>query len=95
MIHLGYIATPVITHFKVFIQELCEGMTDWDQPITGDTLQRWQCLVDELQEGRVIMVPRYLCSHNDVREVNYELRGFCDASLTAYAAEVYLVIKTS
>ena len=89
------LVTPVTTRFKIFTQELCEAGVDWDQLLTGDTLQRWKSLASELQEGHTVVVPRFMCSHN-VAEVNsYELWGFCDASVSAYAAVIYLVTDTS
>ena len=90
------LVTPVTIRFKMFMQELCKAVADWDQLLTGDTLQKWQCLATELQEGWVITIPRCL-SHDSTteEETSYELWGFCDASLRAYAAVIYLSVKTS
>ena len=89
------LVTPVTTRFKVFMQELCEAVADWDWLLTGDTLRRWQSLASELQEGQTIAIPRSLCRHNVIEVASYELWGFYDASVNAYAAVVYLVAKTS
>jgi len=90
------LVTPVTIRFKIFMKELCETVADWDQLLTGDTLQKWQCLVTELQGGWTITIPRYLCyCRTVVEEVSYELHGFCDASLKAYAAVIYLAVRTS
>ena len=49
----------------------------------------------DLQRASPIRIPRYLL-HDVSHEVeSYGLHGFCDASLRAYAAVVYLRIKTS
>ena len=42
---------------------------DWDQLLTGDTLQKWKSLASELEEGHTVVVPRFMCSHN-VAEVD-------------------------
>ena len=48
-----------------------------------------------VQEAEPVAIPRYYC-HSITKEcTSYELYGFCDASNSAYAAVVYLVIKTS
>ena len=91
---LGLI-TPVTIRFKVFIQTLCETTTMWDQPLNGRLLHQWQCLVSELQDGEPIAIPRYYCHSITEESTSYKLYGFCDASNSAYAAVVYLVIKTS
>ena len=91
---LGLI-TPVTIRFKVFIQTLCETTATWDQPLDGKLLHQWQRLVSELQDGKPIAIPRYYCHGITEECTSYELYGFCDASNSAYAAVVYLVIKTS
>ena len=89
------LVTPVTTRFKVFMLELCEAVADWDQLLIGDTLRKWQSLAGELQKGQTIAIPRSLCRHNVIEVASYELWGFCDASVSAYAAVVYLVAKKS
>ena len=79
----------------MFIQTLCETTATWDQPLTGKHLQKWQSLVFELQDSEPIVIPRYYCHDITGEFTSYELCGFCDASTSAYAAVVYLVIKSS
>ena len=66
----------------------------WDQPLEGRLLTSWKSLVADLQQGQPLSIPRcYLDGiSNEVR--SYELCGFCDASTSAYAAVVYLVVHT-
>ena len=89
------LVTPVTICFKMFIQTLCETTATWDQPLTGKHLQKWQSLVFELQDSEPIVIPRYYCHDITGEFTSYELCGFCDASTSAYAAVVYLVIKSS
>ena len=88
--------SPIVTQFKIFLQELCEAKLDWDQPITGRLLEEWIQLSLSLQEGpQIFVLPR--CYLDCVKEqvISYSLCGFCDSSLKAYAAVVYLLVKTS
>ena len=90
----GFLA-PVIIRFKVFFQELCESKTEWDRPLTGKLAQKWKSFIDDLQESQPMSIPRsYLAGlHQEVK--SHCLYGFCDASTRAYAAVVYLVVKTN
>ena len=89
------LVTPITIRFKTFIQTLCETAGNWDQPLTGGTLSKWQSLVTELKDGQLITIPRYYFHDVTGEVISYELCGFCDASTRAYAAVIYLVIKTS
>ena len=51
-------------------------------------------LVAGLQEGQLMSIPRYYFDGVDSEIISYSLCGFCDASVSAYAAVVYLVIHT-
>ena len=89
------LVTPVTVHFKVFIQKLGESVAEWDQLITGDNLRKWQSLAAELQEAPIVTIPRYLFDDITGEFNSHELWGFCDASMTAYAAVVYMVVRAS
>ena len=47
-----------------------------------------------LRTSAPILVPRYLLYNVSNEVESYSLHGFCDASLRAYAAVVYLRVKT-
>ena len=51
-------------------------------------------LISELEEVNVIRIPRCVTSEANTKEFVYELEGFSDASSSAYAAVMYLVIKS-
>lgn len=57
----------------------------------GELLNKWNKLVNDLKASRPITLPR--CYFDNARDgmTTYCLYGFCDASITAYAAVVYLV----
>ena len=54
---LGFLA-PLIIKFKVLFQKLCESKVDWDQTPTGELMQEWKTIVNELQENQPISIPR-------------------------------------
>ena len=90
---LGFIS-PITIRFKKLMQELCKVKIGWDQPLEGELLTKWRKLVNDLKASRPLTLPRSY--FNTVRDesADYHLYGFCDASVTAYAAVVYLVEST-
>ena len=78
--------------FKILFQELCARKQGWDHTLSGDLLHKWDTLISELQCSPTMFLPR--CFLNGDEERTYTLNGFCDASKQAYAAVVYLVVKT-
>ena len=86
--------SPIVIQLKIFIQELSQAVLDWDQQLTGPLLEKWQHLSSRLLEPRPFLTPR--CYLKGIREqvISYSLCGFCDASLKAYAAVVYLLMET-
>ncbi len=87
---LGFLA-PVTIRFKVLMQELCKNKLGWDQPLDGDLLSKWTKLVEQLRGAPTITLPRCCLQGPRSESKLYRLFGFCDASITAYAAVVYLV----
>lgn len=69
------------------------NMLDWDHPLTSPFHDEWNSLVKDLMEGSPISLPRcYLHGIEDTPR-SVTLCGFCDASLKAYAAVVYLRVE--
>ena len=90
---LGFVS-PIVIRFKMLFKELCHSKLDWDQPITGELLVKWNSLIEDLRVSQPIRV--YRCYLNGMGQPVklFQLCGFCDASTGAYAAVVYLVLKT-
>lgn len=88
--------SPVVICFKIFLQELCKSQVGWDDPLTGDLLTRWHHLARSLTHGRLtIRIPRCYTTTTTQESTNrYKLYGFCDASLKAYAAVIYLLSES-
>ena len=91
---IGFLS-PVVVQFKLLFQELCESKTNWDDKLEGDLLTKWIKLVSSLQDVQPFWLER--CYFKEPRDavVHCNLHGFCDASLKAYSAVVYLEIKTT
>jgi hypothetical protein len=86
--------SPMVVRFKIFLQELCESKIDWDEQLTDKLLAKWYQMSQSLQDGQQsFCTPRCLKENRAITA--FELRGFCDASLKAYAAVVYLRAKAT
>ena len=84
----------MIIKFKILFQKLCQLKTDWDEVIPEEMVGEWNCLISDLNLAIPVSIARsYLSEINDPL-TSATLYGFCDASTKAYAAMVYLVLKT-
>jgi hypothetical protein len=90
---LGFLA-PIVVKFKMFFQELCGAKLEWDEPLSGGLLSRWNVLKSSLYETQPISIPRCYFAVISGPFVSHTLCGFCDASLKAYAGVVYLLSET-
>ena len=90
---LGFLS-PIVIRFKILFQELCEKGQDWDQPLTLELLAKWKELIEELEYCPMMSLPRCIWNGSSTEDVSCSLHGFCDASKHAYAAVVYLVLKS-
>ena len=79
----------------MLFQQLCKAKLEWDDLLTGDLLDQWNRLVADLMGAQPLIVPRCYFKDVDVTDGVYSLQGFCDASLRAYAAVIYLRLETS
>lgn len=84
---LGLLA-PVIILAKILFQSLWLKGLSWDEPLPDDILQEWLTLRSTLPELSSVKVPRWIGMTSQY--TNTELHGFCDASLKAYAAVIYV-----
>ena len=90
---IGFVS-PVTIRFKVLFQELCEANIDWDEPLPQHLLTKWLTLVSSLQQDVLLSVPICYFENLSLHASLCRLVGFCDASKSAYAAVVYLVIES-
>jgi len=82
---LGFLS-PVLIRGKMFIQELWQLQLDWDAKLPNDMRQRWCKYTNELCNLDDLRIVRKV---KPVPKGEFELHGFCDASIGAYGACVY------
>ena len=61
----------------------------WDEPVNSRVEEDWKRWHEELSHLQNHLIPRYYYPKN-VKVVQKQLHGFCDASEQAYAGVVYL-----
>ncbi|XP_063907415.1 uncharacterized protein LOC135125692 [Zophobas morio] len=79
--------SPVLVLGKILIQKLWLIKLDWDDPLPEDIRQTWLKLEQELPILNTLQIPRKVVSN---QYNNVEIHGFCDASMSAYGACVYI-----
>ncbi|XP_071562311.1 uncharacterized protein [Temnothorax nylanderi] len=84
---LGLIG-PILTRAKLIMQSTWLANLGWDEPLTEDLRQAWEAYTEDLREVSTIQVPRRVIRGSNV--VRFILHAFCDASLKAYGACIYL-----
>ncbi|XP_055922824.1 uncharacterized protein LOC129953606, partial [Eupeodes corollae] len=81
---IGFLA-PVVVGVKIIMQNLWKEKLSWDEVVPEHLVDRWTLIHQDLHQLENLSIPRVMWSDKN----NYELHGFCDASLDAYAAVVY------
>ena len=90
---IGFLS-PVTIQLKILLQELHERKFAWDEPLDETSKSAWFKLVGQLERAEQMLFPR--CYLVDVEEelTSCSLQRFCDASIKAYAAVIYLKVET-
>ncbi|XP_034195156.2 uncharacterized protein LOC117611325 [Osmia lignaria lignaria] len=89
---LGWTA-PVLIFAKILMQHLWILGVDWDQKLPTMIRDSWCTFRSSLTQLDALSVPRWVSYPAGCKD-GVELYGFCDASQRAYAAAVYLRVKT-
>lgn len=83
------LACPFTVQAKILTQRLCLLGLEWDDLIPTSHLTKWKDWLEKLPDLAAVAVPR--CIQPNKRGVlKSELRMFCDASVEAFSAVVYL-----
>lgn len=85
---LGWLAPSTILA-KIYFQSTWLLGIDWDTTLPDDQVHRWVKFVEELPLLEALRIPRWLATEAD----DWEIHGFADASIRAYAAVVYLRVE--
>lgn len=86
---LGFL-TPVLIKGKIFLQQLWQTKTNWDSPLPKKYQEKWEDFYNNLEELRFISIPR---SARMMTSSNFEINGFCDASMEAFGVVLYVRTK--
>ena len=79
--------SPVIIEFKIFFQELCQAKLEWDELLSESMRERWEKLLSGLRVEQPLRISRCF---GTTSSSTWRLLGFCDASVRAYAAVIYV-----
>ena len=85
---LGFIA-PVILVGKRILQEICHG-SNWDEPVEGDDLSRWENRRSQLPLLETLSISRCFKPSNFGKIVSAQLHNMSHASGTGYEQCSYL-----
>ena len=85
---------PVVVKFTIFMQSLCEARIGWDVTLPRPLMSQWSNLVADLAEAQPLSIPRCYLEGIQGEVTVYRLSGYCNASLSAYAAVIYLWMET-
>ena len=91
---LGFIS-PITARVKTIFQLLCKDKSDWDSDVPPDILPVWNTFLDDITRFGELRVKRFsFVNPCDASDLLSTLHGFCDSSETAYAAVLYLQVRT-
>lgn len=86
---LGFLS-PIIVTGKLLMQRIWTLKLDWDSVLTDQSLiNDWRKFANNLHLLETLKIPRFILNHK--KSNRFELHGFADASLNAYAAVVHLI----
>ncbi|XP_067214199.1 uncharacterized protein [Linepithema humile] len=83
---LGLIG-PTTIKAKIIIQQLWQLKVGWDEGLPMNLHTKWMKYKQNFARINEIKIPRHVLCNNPIR---VELHGFCDASMSAYGACIYL-----
>ncbi|XP_052739788.1 uncharacterized protein LOC128198408 [Bicyclus anynana] len=87
-------AVPVMLSAKLFFQKLWKLKSKWDEKLPDELLGEWGEITEKFKYIDNIKMSRYFARDLDIEmlsnNIQYQLHCFTDASLTSYAAVIYL-----
>lgn len=86
---MGFLV-PVLIRGKIFMQQIWQLKLEWDKSLTDDLKRRWEDFHQQLRELSNLSIPRKVIPSIST---SIEIHGFCDASLEAYGAAIYIRSK--
>lgn len=84
--------SPCTIVVKMLFQSLWKLHLDWDDELPAEILQKWTEIRTALYQLKSVRLNRWI---GTTTASDVELHGFCDASMDAYAAVVYVRVRAS
>ena len=82
---------PVVTPFKIFLQDLFKTQVSWDDLIMDDILAKWQHLSQSLTSCQpTLRIHPCYARVIQGQASSRTIYGFCDVSFKVYAAVLYM-----
>lgn len=82
------LVSPVVAKAKMLMKEIWRTECDWDDTVSTELDVKWRKYLSELKSIKFIKVSRWIGYLPNVYSI--QLHGFCDASMQAYGAVIYL-----
>lgn len=82
----GFIS-PVIVRAKLLMQKLWQSKLDWDESVGKELRNEWVSIWENIKCLEKIRIPRWISA---ISLEKIQLHGFCDASIKAYGAAIYV-----
>jgi hypothetical protein len=82
------LVSPIVVRAKIILQNLWSLKLDWDDQVPPSIENLWSQFLTDLRHLPNLQIPRKVI--NSSPAVVIELHGFCDASIQAYGACVYI-----
>ena len=89
------IVAPVVVLAKILFQSECKRGTGWDDPLSEETVTKWNRWSQELPVLEELGIGRCLWPHGSSKNWIFSIHVFSDASTLAYGSVAYLVMKNS
>ena len=91
ILNLLGLLSPIVNQLKSFTQALWLDQLSWDDSLNQNLSQKYQNLRQRLQSIEEVQILRCVLDRNTpFKEESPQLYVFCDASITAYDATVYI-----
>jgi hypothetical protein len=86
---VGYLA-PLVVRVKMLFQEMWKVKLGWDDPVPAAVAEAWENFMSELNQVKVIKIPRYYFKDVQGSFSSTQVHVFGDASKLAYGSVAYL-----
>ncbi|XP_061729288.1 uncharacterized protein LOC133534210, partial [Cydia pomonella] len=84
---MGWLA-PAVVIAKTFMQKLWQLGVSWDEELAAEVKEEWMKFRNEIPALTEVKINRWV--HTNADRSSIEVHGFSDASMSAYAAVIYI-----